>query len=84
MPREPKVLWQEHPGGILASGGCLGQGASCEPGCLEVLPGVQVGSGGTGGCCSPHDQRPFYAFPPPSLPSQGKGEAPHGEMQLVW
>lgn len=45
MPCEPQVLWQECPGGILARGGCLGQGASWEPGCLEMLPGVQVGSG---------------------------------------
>lgn len=45
VPCEPQVLWQECPGGILARGVCLGQGASCEPGCLEVLPGVQVGSG---------------------------------------
>lgn len=78
MPCDPQVLWQECPGGILARGGCLGQGANCEPGCLEVLPGVQVGSGSTGGCWSPHDQRPLYAFLPLSLPSQGKGEAPVG------
>lgn len=45
VPCEPQVLWQECPGGILARGGCLGQGASWEPGCLEMLPGVQVGSG---------------------------------------
>lgn len=89
VPCEPQVFWQEHPGGILSRGGCLGQGAGWEPGCLEVFLVSRWAQGAQEAAAVPMTKDLSMHFPLLPCPPRARVKSPmgrcswFGDVQLV-